>query len=87
MYLVSDRETFEYNDELKDFFIGLDESKIDVTPDPIDQTVTSSESQEDVSTYIPDVNTDNGGSTDQTQGYNTDTSTEPDPGLPIVDDF
>jgi hypothetical protein len=29
MYLVSDRETFEYNDELKDFFIGLDESKID----------------------------------------------------------
>lgn len=67
--------------------IILDESKIDVTPDPIDQTVTSSESQEDVSTYIPDVNTDNGGSTDQTQDYNTDTSTEPDPGLPIVDNF
>lgn len=29
MYLVSDRETFENNDELKDFFIGLDENKID----------------------------------------------------------
>ncbi len=64
--------------------IILDESKVDVTPSPVDQTESSSAADTDIATVIPDTTDQNAG-TDQ--GQSTDqTADNGDLGIPIIVD-
>ena len=64
--------------------IILDESKVDVTPSPIEQTESSSAADTDIATVIPDTTDQNAG-TDQ--GQSTDqTADNGDLGIPIIVD-